>query len=189
MSPDERKTEIMRSLVAIMRERQVSSLTMQDIADRLGMTKGNLYYYFRSKQDILFQCYLKAMKHSLGVLAEIGSMEGSPRARLHALIKRLISVVIEHPYGAVLMTDLDQLSTSHRRRYVAIRDKVDMAVREIVQDGIKAGEFRFADAKMAGLAILGAINSIARWYDPKGPRRPAEIAEMYADLFIGGLKN
>ena len=49
MSSDKRRTEILRGLGEVLRERHASSLTMQDIADRLGMTKGNLYHYFRNK--------------------------------------------------------------------------------------------------------------------------------------------
>src|SRR3990167_7498805 len=57
-SHEDRSREIFRSLGLVLRERGVASLTMQEIARRLGITKGNLYYYFRDKQDLLYKCHL-----------------------------------------------------------------------------------------------------------------------------------
>ena len=48
-SVDDRRDQILRSLASFVRDRKLASLTMRDIADRLGLVKGNLYYYFKSK--------------------------------------------------------------------------------------------------------------------------------------------
>ena len=189
LSIEERKVEILRSLGGILRERHVSALTMQDIADRLGMTKGNLYHYFRNKQEILFQCHMKSTEDSLRLLDEVERMNGPPSERLQALIVGLVVSVIEDPYGAIVTTDLESLEKPQRRRYVALRDRFELGLRQIIADGVAAGEFRSGDVKLSGLAILGAINSIARWYDPKGPQLAGEIAEHFADLFLHGLKD
>ena len=58
---EERRDQILRSLAAFMRERRLASLTMRDIAGQLGLVKGNLYYYFKSKQDILYHCHVKCI--------------------------------------------------------------------------------------------------------------------------------
>ena len=77
-----RRTEIFRSLGLALRERGLASLTVQDIADRLGMTKGNLYYYFRNKQDLLYGCHVACMRLSLRALAEVRRSAEPPGTRL-----------------------------------------------------------------------------------------------------------
>ena len=187
MSSDERRTEILRSLGAVLRERHASSLTMQDIAGRLGMTKGNLYHYFRNKQEILFQCHLKSTEDSLRLLDEAKKGDGTPALRLAMLIEALVEAVIIDPYGAIATTDLHRLSTPQRRAYIALRDRFEQGVRSLIQEGVRSGQFETSDVKLTGLAMLGAINSVSRWYDAKGPRKPAEVAAAFAHYLVRGL--
>ena len=75
---EERRDQILRSLAAFMRDRRLASLTMRDIADQLGLVKGNLYYYFKSKQDILYHCHVKCIAISLVALDEVIAMDLAP---------------------------------------------------------------------------------------------------------------
>ena len=184
---EERRTAIMRTLGEILRERHLSSLKMQDIADGLGMTKGNLYYYFRNKQDLLFHCHMKCMEQSLAALSEVADMAGSPTERLRLLLVKHVRSITDESYSAVLLTDLESLSAQQRRRYVALRDKFEKGVRSLIEEGVAIGEFAVTDVTTVGFAILGAINWISKWYNPKGPRNAGQIADVFADLFIRGL--
>ena len=74
-SVDERRDQILRSLASFVRDRRLASLTMRDIADRLGLVKGNLYYYFKNKQDILYHCHVKCIAISLAALDEVSAMD------------------------------------------------------------------------------------------------------------------
>lgn len=187
-SVEERRDEILRSLAAVLRERRLSSLKMQDIADRLGLVKGNLYYYFKSKQDILFHCHVKCMQASLAALEEAESADGSAAERLRELLVRHIHAITEDAYGGVLLADLETLSAAQRRRYVTMRDRFEAGVRRLIEAGIKAGEFGARDARLAGFAILGAINWIPKWYRPEGELSAGEIAEAFAGQFLRSLR-
>jgi AcrR family transcriptional regulator len=188
MSVEQRRDEILRTLGEFLRERQLSSLKMQDIADRLGMTKGNLYYYFKSKQDILFHFHMKAMEHSLAALDEVRMMAAPPSEKLHTLLVRHIRSITDEAYGAVVLTDLDNLTRSQRRRYVTLRDRFEQGVRSLIDEGIAQGEFVEQDVSLVGFAILGAINWVSRWYRIRGPRTAQEVAEVFADFFCRGLR-
>jgi AcrR family transcriptional regulator len=183
-----RRTEIFRSLGLALRERGLASLTVQDIADRLGMTKGNLYYYFRNKQDLLYGCHVACMRLSLRALAEVRRSAEPPGTRLRRVLTRHIRAITDEVYGAVLLTDLESLTPLQRRRYVAMRDRFERGVRQLIREGRRRREFRKLDARLAGFAILGAINWIPKWYDPRGALSSAEIAEAFADFLVTALE-
>lgn len=187
MTNDERRLQIMQSLTGILRERQLSSLTMQDIADRLGMAKGNLYNYFKNKQDLLYHCHIKAMENSFLILENATATTGNVSDRLRILMIGLANSVVEDPYGAVLTTDLESLSVSQRRHYLKLRDGFEQGVRALIADGIKAGEFAPTDVKLACFALLGSANWISRWYKPGGANTPEQVGGFFADLFLHGL--
>jgi AcrR family transcriptional regulator len=187
-SVDDRRDQILRSLAAFARDRRLASLTMRDIADRLGLVKGNLYYYFKNKQDILFHCHVKCIEISLAALDEVRATQSPPAERLRTLLVKHIRNITEDAYGGVLLTDLESLTPAQRKRYVAMRDRFERGVREMIRDGIAAGEFAPQNIDLAGITILGAINWIPKWYRSSGALSSAEIAESIADQLIRSLR-
>jgi AcrR family transcriptional regulator len=183
-----RRDAILRSVGNVLRDSRLSSLTMQDIAVELGITKGNLYYYFKDKQDILYQCHMRCMDISLAALREVRDEDGSIEQKLRMLLVRHIGGIVDDGFGGVLLTDLDNLSAAQRKRYVAKRDEFEAGVRQLIEAGVRSGEFQCADIKLASLAMLGAINWIPKWYRPDGPLSSAEIADGLADFLMRSLQ-
>lgn len=186
-SVDERREEILRHVGLVVREQGFASLKMQDIADRLNMTKGNLYYYFKNKQDLLFHCHMKCMEISLAALTEAEQGRAKASSRLRRLLVAHITGIIQDSYGAVLLTDLEDLTPDQRKTYVRMRDKFERGVRKIIDQGIASGEFRKIDPRLAGFAILGSINWMPKWYRPEGKLSADALAENFADFFINAL--
>jgi AcrR family transcriptional regulator len=187
-SPEERRREIFRSLGLVLRERGLASLTMQDIADRLGLTKGNLYYYFEDKQDLLYQCHLACMAVSLDALRRERSRQRPPAERLRAILRQHIRAITDEVYGAVMLTDLESLTPRQRRIYVAQRDRFEHGVRALIREGMERGDFKKVDARLAGFAILGAINWIPKWYHPRGELTSVQVADALADFLVAALE-
>jgi AcrR family transcriptional regulator len=186
---DNRRDVILRALNSLLREhKRPESFRMQDLAEQLGVVKGNLYYYFKSKQDLMYHCRIKCLQESLEVLARAREKSGPASRRLHQLIRDHILVLIEGQYSAVLLLDMGSISVARRRKYVALRDEFEAGMRRLIEEGIKGGEFPHQDVRMAGFAILGSINWIPKWYRAGGPSTAAEIAEYQADFFMSALR-
>ncbi len=185
---EERRDQILRSLAAFMRDRRLASLTMRDIADQLGLVKGNLYYYFKSKQDILYHCHVKCIAISLVALDEVIAMDLAPAEALRVLLVKHIRNITEDAYGGVLLTDLESLTPTQRKRYVAMRDRFELGVRDMIRGGIADGTFAQQNVDLAGITILGAINWIPKWFRPEGPISSAEIADRIANQLVRSLR-
>lgn len=183
-----RRDAIVRSLNDVLRTRSLPALRMQDIADHLGLVKGNLYYYFKNKEDLIYHAHIKCVKTSLEALERARASDGSAAMRLRALIVEHILAMTEGPYGAVLLHDIDTLTPARRRKYVALRDQFERGIRELIQAGVSGGEFPAQDVRTAGFAILGAINWIPKWYRSDGELSAGAIAERFADMFMAALR-
>ena len=182
-----RRDSILQCVGTILRDSRMSSLTMSDIAEALGITKGNLYYYFRDKQDILYQCHMRCMVQSLEALERIQAARERLDDPLHQLLIAHIEGMAGSPFGGVLLADLDALSATQRRHYIARRDEFEAGVRELIQYGVARGCYRCEDPKIASLSLLGAINWMPRWYQPDGPLGPAEMARAMARFLMRSL--
>lgn len=185
----ERRDAIMRGLNTVLRARgRPGALRMQDVADHLGLVKGNLYYYFRSKEELIYHAHVKCVQVSLEALDRAAASKANPAERVRTLIVEHILAMTEGEYGAVLLEDIDHLTPAHRRKYVALRDRFEKGVRELIRHGIAQGDFAKQDARTAGFAILGAINWIPKWYRPDGELTACDIAERFADMFVRALR-
>ena len=185
----ERRDAIMRGLNTVLRARgRPGALRMQDVADHLGLVKGNLYYYFRTKEELIYHAHVKCVQVSLEALKRAAASEAKPAERLRALIVEHILAMTEGEYGAVLLEDIDRLTPAHRRKYVALRDEFEKGVRELIKVGIARADFAKQDPRTAAFAILGAINWIPKWYRPDGELTAGAIAERFADMFVRALR-
>jgi hypothetical protein len=90
--------------------------------------------------------------------------------------------------GSPLAFEVPALSAERRSEIVAARDRYERVLRRLIVQGIEEGEFKDVDPKIAVFAILGAINWIARWYQPEGAVQAPELGAQFADYLVGGLR-
>lgn len=183
----DRRIEILKSAAAAFRHRGYHGASVDEIASALEMTKGNLYYYFRNKEEILFACHDYSNDVLLALLADAQATDAGPDVKLRRLVVAFIHMILDELRGTALTLDLEALSPVLLKRVIAKRDRFDHGMREIIQEGIDQGIFRQGDPKMIAFAILGAVNWIPRWFDPAGPATSAHIGESFAEYLVGGL--
>jgi TetR/AcrR family transcriptional regulator len=184
----QKRIEILRSAAAAFRRRGYHGATTQEIADTLRMTKGSLYYYFRSKEEILFFCHDYSLDILLDLLTRVEAGPQRADDKLRELIAAFVHMIIDELRGTALTLDLQALSAAHLRAVVAKRDRFDQGLRRILREGMANGLFAPADPKLLAFAILGAVNWITRWFDPRGPASSDEIGRAFADYLVAGLK-
>jgi len=182
------RVEILKSAAAAFRRLGYHGATVEKIAAMLHMKKGNLYYYFHNKEEILFACHQYSLDRLLAQLDEIEQSSLAPDEKLRQLIGFFVHTILDELHGTALFLELEALSPAHLKTVIARRDRFDHGIRHILEEGIRMGLFGPADAKLLSFAILGAVNWIPRWYNPAGPAASQEIADQFADYLIGGLR-
>jgi AcrR family transcriptional regulator len=185
---DATRVEILKSAACAFRRMGYHGATVEQIAASLHMKKGNLYYYFRNKEEILFACHQYSLDRLLAILDEIEQRDLGPDEKLRRLIVAFVHTILDELHGTALFLDLEALSPAHLKAVIARRDRFDHGMRQVVRQGIRDGLFEQVDAKLLSFAILGAVNWIPRWYNPEGPASSQQIADRFADYLIAGLQ-
>ena len=180
---------ILKSAAGAFRRLGFHGATVEEIAAALGMKKGNLYYYFKTKEEILFACHQYSLDRLLEVLEKVEQDVRPPDQKLRQLIVAFVHTILDDLHGTALFLDLEALTTAHLRQAIARRDEFDRGVRRVIQQGVDWGTFAAqVDPKLVSFALLGAVNWIPRWYNPSGPSSSQEIADRFAEYLVAGLR-
>ena len=182
------RVDILKSAAKAFRKLGYHGATVEEIANALHMKKGNLYYYFRNKEEILFACHQYSLDRLMQLLEEVEASRLPADEQLRRLVHAFVHTILDELHGTALFLDLEALSPAHLKTVIVRRDRFDHGVRQIVENGMAAGEFSHADAKLRTFALMGAVNWIPRWFSPEGSATSQQIAEAFADFFVAGLK-
>jgi len=166
-------------------ERGYHATTTRDIASRAGMSPAALYIHYRTKEDLLLRISRIGHEKALEILKDAAAEEGTATERLSEAVRSFVRWhAARHLTARVVQYELDSLGEEHRPEIVALRRESDATVREIINDGVKAGEFDVPDISGTTLAVLSLCIDVARWFNTEGRRTPDEVGALYADLVL-----
>ena len=185
--PD-REAEILKAAADVFREKGFAATSTQDIADRVGMYKGSLYYYIDSKEDLLYRIgrnVYAELKHEQDAAAVA---DAPPLERLRAFIRtHVLHTTTNLAETAALYGDFRSFTGERRTEIIGWRDEYETAFRSLIRAGQADGSIRKVDVKLVSLSLFGMMNSVHLWYQPGGRQSPKQIADGLADLMIQGL--
>jgi TetR/AcrR family transcriptional regulator, cholesterol catabolism regulator len=183
----EKKRAILEAAARVFRRRGLAATGMRDIAAELGMAVGNLYYYFRDREELIAFVQEDALDGLLDLAARVRRLPLSADAKLHLLIAGHVVRVNEGTPGALAHLEADGLGDARRDALRARRDAYERAFRELIEEGAATGVFGPADAALAARLVLGAVNWTVRWFKPEGGKSARQIGREAATLLVRGL--
>jgi AcrR family transcriptional regulator len=161
--------------------------TLEEIAADLNVTKASLYYYFSTKEELLYEVHLLSLEDLLRRVDHILAKETSPVARLQGIIAEHLRVLASDYEGAFMLQQEYELPAKYREEIIRLRDRYEQNVLAVVREGVQQRVFRVKDAKVMVRMMLGAINWFLRWYRADGRLTVDEIADAYIDSILYGL--
>ncbi|MFZ1909247.1 MAG: TetR/AcrR family transcriptional regulator [Burkholderiales bacterium] len=182
-----RRTEILRAASRVFRRRGLAAAGMREIAEEADVSPGILYYYFSGKDEILLFCQERTLEHMLAAVEAARALPASSAERLRGVLQAHVHAMLDELEGATAHLEVEALPETMRAPVMEKRDRYERAVRALVAEGIKRGEFAKADAALVTRAMLGAVNWSARWFRPDGPQTSAAVAQSLSDYLVKGL--
>jgi len=187
--PRRRHDEVLEAAARVFHEKGYESTSIQDIAEAVGILKGSLYYYIRSKEDLLYEIIKAVHEDALANIRFVDEMEGDPLQKMRAFVTTHLVFNAENlTRMGVFFHDFRSLSGERRATIVEARDVYDELVRRLIREGQKENVIcPDIDPKSVSFAIMGSLNWIYQWYKPEGRLSANTIAEEFADLVVAAL--
>jgi AcrR family transcriptional regulator len=184
-----REQQVRAAALRLFREKGYHATSMRDIAEAVGINKGSLYSYIRSKEDLLIPFFERAMGLLLVEIEAISSDASLvPTERLKRAIKAHILNVAENlDILTVYLSEWRQLTADSLSTVRGQRERYAALFLAIIEDGQNRGEFRAMDARIAALGMIGMCNYLFRWYRQDGRLAPEQIADVLTDLLLRGV--
>ncbi len=182
-----KRRAIVETAAMLFNEKGFHATSLNELAERLHVTKGALYHYVSGKDDIALEIL------RINAAESMAGLEAAARAPVSGL-ERLRTFFVRYarsmatPVGACAV-QIGSLPHSAEVRGEMSRyfKEVDGRLRAILKDGIADGSIAPCDIRMADFAVFGALHWLSRWYRPDGPASPEALGEALFEVFASGL--
>ena len=170
-------------------EKGYHAASVREIGDKLRISQSSLYYYAKSKPQILVDLNRRFMHRLTSSFEEITAGRDDPEAKLRAIIRQLITVAADYqPEVTVVLHEWRSLPSRSVGAIQKQRDRIDEIIDDIIEAGVKGGTFRSVDPVLTRLALTGMCNWAYAWFRPGGRYAAEQIADHFASIFLDGIK-
>lgn len=185
---DRKLEEILRRAAAVFCTRGYHQASIRDIARATGVSLAGLYYYFSSKEQLLYLIQRHAFESILTSARAALRPLGDPEERLRALIRLHLKFFLEHPNEMKVLTHEEEWLEDERRREVrALKKAYYQICFEQVQALKEAWNLRGLNTRLAVLSLFGMMNWIYTWYNPKVDPGARTCARQMTGIFLRGI--
>ena len=188
---DAKRLAILSQAARLFNYKGSRATTLKDIAENLGLTKTSLYYYVKTKEELIYQCYMAALDYHHGILDTVEERHAAPADRLSAYFvlqfdNWLAALEGRGPHIAALL-EIASLRGSHRKDVEAQYIAMFKRLRQYLRDGMTDGSFRTLEPTAATRALLGSVDWAFSWLHKVPASEIGATAQKAVDLFMHGL--
>ncbi|GAA3728426.1 AcrR family transcriptional regulator [Spinactinospora alkalitolerans] len=171
-------------------ERGFERTSVQELVDAAGVTKGAMYHYFTSKDDLLFAIYERVLAMQMRRLTEFADAEGPLGERLRAAAADVVHTTVDNLDDTLIFfRSLHMLSPDRQNEVRKERRKYHERFRSMIEEGQREGLFRDdVPADIVVTQYFGAVHHLGMWYNADGELTGAALGAHYADLLLTSLR-
>jgi TetR/AcrR family transcriptional regulator len=182
-----KRKAIIREAARVFSRRGSHGATLDEVAERLGVTKAALYRYVQSKQDLLYACHEEAMEIARESI-DRGEAEGrTGLEKIQIGMANYLREMIGAMGVPVLILEENALTGRQADHVIGLRDAFEKRMRRLVEEGIADGSILPMNPKLAIFMLLGAVHWVTKWYSPDGPWTADDVAEALIEVATRGL--
>lgn len=182
--------DVTRAAVTLFAANGYSNTSVQQIVEAAGVTKGAMYHYFQSKDDLLFAIYDRLLSLQRTHLDEIIARGGDADEVLRSACVDVIETSIASmPEGTVFFRSAHLLTPARQQEVTRRRRAYNDEFAKLIQRGQSEGLYR-TDIPLPVLIahFFSDVHYLSHWYSPEGPENASEVAAQLTDLFMISIR-
>lgn len=177
----------LRVAARIFNEKGYHATSLDEIADEIGVTKTALYYYFKNKEQLLYECLKLTYDCGQSARLEAEQMDGSAFEKLKHLYRCFMENLMEERGAYTTMANIRALPDDQQAELMERRKHLDRYSRMLIEKAIAEGALRPVDVRITSNFFLGAVNWILRWHTEDDAMTPRDVSNHFLDLFMNGI--
>ena len=184
----EQSIKICKAAVKLFNESGYLSTSLGNIARAAATTKGGIYHYFSTKEELLFVILYGYMDKMLHELKRKMDRCDSPEEKIHAFVQLHIynyrdNLVESH----VLLRERENLSPKYLNLIRSQEREYEAILINLIKSLMKKRKRYSGDTKLIAYCLLGLCNWPFTWFNPKGKWSAKDLSEAIYKIFLGGL--
>jgi AcrR family transcriptional regulator len=182
------REKVLAASVQLFAEYGYHAATMRDIAKIAGIQAASIYYHYPSKQALLVEIMESHMRQLNANLEHIVSKPDTVQQRLYEAISN--HILLHTTYKSeffIIDTEIRALEGDNREKILALRDRYEDLIQELLREGMEQGVLRRTDVKISSYAIIAMCTEVAQWFRPAGRLSVQQVIEMYFQMVTEGL--
>ncbi len=181
--------EILTSAADLFAETGIRAVTIDDIASSLGYTKSVVYYYFKNKNQVLWEIFQRIHEAWSQDMTSIMESNLPPPELLGAMIRQhALNVMGRKAWTAIYFRDQGELSADQQKIIVKRKREYDQLFKSAYTKGVEAGIFRDVPPYLIVSGIIGMCNFTHAWFKEGGGLLPDQIADHYVEIILNGCR-
>jgi TetR/AcrR family transcriptional regulator, cholesterol catabolism regulator len=187
--PATRLEEVLQSAANIFFAKGFHATSIEDVARDVGMLKGSLYYYIKSKDDLLFQLLLAGIEDSDAYIARQIDNDGDPLEQLERAIRAQIDYIIKNrvQFG-LFLHEFDSLSGKRQHKLISVMSRYNSRFVDLVKRGQEQSKIIEGEPWVIVNGILGMCNWLYRWYDTDELSDPEQVKQIFLRMLLQGIR-
>jgi AcrR family transcriptional regulator len=182
---DDKQDAILDAAATVLAARGYPTTSMNELAEACGVSKGRIYYYFESKEAILFEILKRHLDRLLEECEAVVRDHDEPREQLEALIRTVLQIyAVSRDKHVLVMTSLSflppDMQTDIVRRERSFVTMVEKTLKRLGKPAAQGGH------RVVTMLLFGMLNWTYTWYRPGGPVSVDSLVEQAAGIFLDG---
>jgi AcrR family transcriptional regulator len=172
----------------IFAERGFGVASIRDISRATGISLSGLYYYFESKQKLLYLIQKNAFTSILKELQDRLTSANDPEERLRLFVQNHLEYFLTHPAEMkVLSHEEDALEEPYKKEIATIKRRYYSLALDIFDNLAGRETLSGVNPRISVLSLYGMMNWVYKWHNPRVDPRAEELAETISDIFLHGV--
>ena len=173
--------EILSSAAALFSRRGYQGVGIRELADAVGLSTSTLYHYYATKQDILYAIIVRFLhEFTEKLVSGLRDEAVTPLDRLERAVTDHVTLTVSRREELLVGNPvLSALTPEQQSDIAGLRRSYRDAVRDVIVEGIAAGDFSVEDPLLTAMAMLDMLDGIRAWYHPEGALSLSELAAHY----------
>ena len=173
---------------ALFAEKGYHGTSINDLARAMGLQKGSLYHYFKSKEELLFRLLDEYISAALIEVEKICALEDPPVEKLRKFMLFYSSFYAEDQDRLVLLiNDIDKLGDHYRIQVIGKERRYYRALTGIFGQLQEVGIMKKMPPAVAAFAFFGMVHYTGKWFQSDGEITAEALGEMFLEIFTKGV--